>query len=446
MNITEAAPGAGVAARAAERIAELELQLEQLKQDRDDVARMGAVLAAITDLEEILSVLMQMAMRIISAEVGLIMTTGPDGLVPKIVWGFEPRALPLLQFKDGLNVVEWVQQTGEGVLTDFFDREAGLEFEGRRLMVGGVIALPIRTQTEIVGCVVAVNKSDGGPFTEDDRNNLQILVDFAGVAIEHTRLLALSLEKQRMEQELSLAEEVQKTLVPSVDFKFPGVTLKSMYRPARKVGGDYFDIFPRGADQFIMVVGDVSNKGVPAALVMTAVRSIVRAEILRSSSTAEIVGRINELISADLTGQKDMFVTFFCGLFDLRHGQLTYTNAGHPPSLLFSPSEGKLTELGEGGVFLGQFPGVCFTEGCRKLAAGDRLMTFTDGIIEAADDQGRLYGRERLKQFMIDNVALTPAEFLEKLRLNLERNFNNADYLDDTTAVFVQVDCPGGRT
>jgi serine phosphatase RsbU (regulator of sigma subunit) len=73
-------------------------------------------------------------------------------------------------------------------------------------------------------------------------------------------------------------------------------------------------------------------------------------------------------------------------------------------------------------------------------------MTFTDGIIEAADDQGRLYGRERLKQFMIDNVALTPAEFLEKLRLNLERNFNNADYLDDTTAVFVQVDCPGGRT
>lgn len=439
-----AATKAGETPASADRIAELELQLARLKQDRDDVARMGAVLAAITDLEEILSVLMQMAMRIIGAEVGLILTAEAGGLIPKIVWGFDPRALPVLQYKDGLNVVEWVQRTGEGVLTDYFAEKSGLQFEGRRLMVGGVIALPIRTQTEIVGCVVAVNKSDGGPFTEDDQNNLQILVDFAGVAIEHARLLAESLEKQRLEQDLSLAEEVQKTLVPAIDFVLPGVTLKSLYRPARKVGGDYFDIIRRGERQFIMVVGDVSNKGVPAALVMTAVRSIVRAEVLRSASTAEIVGRINDLISADLTGQKDMFVTFFCGFFDLEQGMLTYTNAGHPPTLLYSAGDRELIELSEGGVFLGQFPGVIFTEGRRKLAVGDRIMTFTDGIIEAADDQGRLYGRDRLKQFMVENADLPPEDFLEKLKLDLERNFNNADYLDDTTAVFVRVETPGG--
>jgi serine phosphatase RsbU (regulator of sigma subunit) len=427
-----------------DRIADLELQLAGLKQDRDDVARMGAVLAAITNLEEILSVLMQMAMRIIGAEVGLILTVESEGLIPKIIWGFDPLALPVLQYKEGLNVVEWVQKTGEGVLTDYFAEESGLEFGGRRLMVGGVIALPIRTQTEIVGCVVAVNKSDGGPFTEDDRDNLQILVDFAGVAIEHARLLAESLAKQRLEQELSLAEEVQKTLVPAVDFVFPGVTLKSLYCPAGKVGGDYFDIIPRGKGQFIMVEGDVTSKGVPAALVMTAVRSIVRAEVLRSASTAEIVGRINDLISADLTGQKDMFVTFFCGLFDLKQGVLTYTNAGHPPTLLYSKEEQKLIELSEGGVFLGQFPGMAFAEGRRKLGVGDRIMTFTDGIIEAADDQGRLYGRDRLKRFMVENADMSPAGFLEKLKLDLERNFNNADYIDDTTVVFVRVDSLGG--
>jgi len=430
--------------RDADRIAELELQLERLKQDRDDVARMGAVLAAITDLEEILSVLMQMAMRIINAEVGLILTAGPGGWAPKIVWGFDPRALPVLQYRDGLTVVEWVQKTGEGVLTDYSAQESGIKFEGRKLMIGGVIALPIRTKSDIAGCVVAVNKSDGGPFTEEDKNNLQILVDFAGVAIEHARLLEESLDRQRMEHELSLAEEVQKTLVPSVDFAFPGVTLKSLYCPARKVGGDYFDIFPRGEDQFIVVVGDVSNKGVPAALVMTAVRSIVRAEVLRSSSTAEIVGRINDLISADLTGQKDMFVTFFCGLFDLRQGRLLYTNAGHPPALFYSLNTRQLTELGEGGVFLGQFPGVMFTEGRCELAPGDRIMTFTDGIIEAADEHGQLYGRERLKQFMVDYADLSPADFLEKLQADLESNFHNADYIDDTTAVFVQVDSSRG--
>jgi len=436
-------PGLEDLADPAERIAAYELQLAKVRQDREDIARMGAVLASITDLEEVLSVLMQMALRIIGAEVGLILTAQPEGMVPKITWGFEAQALPLLKYQDGMNVVEWVTKTGEGVVTDYFAEESGMAFGDQRLMVGAVIALPIRTETEIVGCVVAVNKITGGRFTEDDQNNLEMLVDFAGVAIEHARLLKESLEKQRLEQELSVAEEVQKTLVPTFDLVFPGATIKSLYSPAGKVGGDYFDLIPREKGQFALVIGDVSSKGVPAALLMTAVRSIVRAEVQRSTSTAEVVARINDLISADLTGRKDMFVTFFYGLFDLREKALTYTTAGHPPPLFYSAGEKHLTELAQGGVFLGQFPGTTFTEERQKLAIGDRFMAFTDGIIEAADEQGRLYGRDRLRQFMAEHTDLLPEDFLAKLRGCLEDNFNNADYKDDMTAVFVQIEDPG---
>jgi len=436
-------PGSGDSSSPAQRNAELELQLAKVRQDRDDIARMGAILAAITDLEEILSVLMQMALRIIGAEVGLILITQAEKLIPKIVWGFDPRALPILTYKDGLNIVEWVKRTGEGVVADYSAEESGLLFEGRRLMVRGVIALPIRTKTKLAGCVVAVNKSTGGPFSEDDRDNLQMLVDFAGVAIEHARLLEESLGKQRLEHELSLAEEVQKTLVPAVDLVFPGVTIRSLYSPAGKVGGDYFDVIPRGKGQFVLVIGDVSSKGVPAALLMTAVRSIVRSEVQRSASTAEVVARINDLISTDLTAQKDMFVTFFYGLFDLEERVLTYTNAGHPPPLLFSAREKRLIELSQGGVFLGQFPGATFVEARQEVAAGDRIITCTDGIIEAADGQGRLYGRDRLKRLMIDHTDLAPDAFLQKLKQNLEDDFNNADYKDDMTAVFVQIGTPG---
>lgn len=423
----------------AERSAELELQLERARQDRDEIARMGAVLASITDLEEVLSVLMQMSLSIIGAQVGLILTDGPKGLAPKIVWGFESRALPLLFYREDLNVAEWAIKHGEAVVVDYSAEETGFTFEGQRLMIGGVIAVPIRTKTENLGCVVAVNKSTGGPFTEEDRDILQMLVDFAGVAIEHTRLLTESLENQRLEQELSLAEEIQKTLVPSVDLVFPGVKIESLYRPAGKVGGDYFDLIPRGEGQFALVVGDVSNKGVPAALLMTAVRSIVRSELQRSESTAEVVGRINDLISTDLTGHRDMFITFFYGLIDLNRRRLTYTNAGHPPPLFYSRDRGVLTELSRGGVFLGQFPGTKFTEGIRKLADGDRIMVFTDGVIEAADDRCRLYGRDRLKKFMTEHRQVTPERFLEKLARDLEDNFNNADYKDDTTVVFVEI-------
>ena len=269
-----------------------------------------------------------------------------------------------------------------------------------------------------------------------------MLVDFAGVAIEHVRLLSESLEKQRLEQELSLAEEIQKTLVPSVDLVVPGVTIKSLYRPAGKVGGDYFDVIPRGKGQFALVVGDVSNKGVPAALLMTAVRSIVRAELKRSASTAEVIARVNELTSTDLMAQKDMFVTFFYGLLDLNRRVLTYTNAGHPPPLFYYPERGGVTAQSRGGVVFGQFPGTTFAEGRRELVVGDRIMVYTDGVIEAADDECRLYGRDRLKKFMTDHHHVTPEGFLEKLAGDLEDNFNNADYRDDTTVVFVEIGGP----
>ena len=436
-----------------ERIAELELQLERVKQDRDDIARMGAVLTSIIDLEEVLSLLMQMSLRVIGAEVGLILTTGPAGLKPRIIWGFDPRAIPLLQYRDGENVVEWAVRTGEGVVADYSDRTAGLAFEGRHLMVGGVIALPIRAKREIVGCVVVVNKCTGEPFSctgepfsEDDRDLMQMLVDFAGVAIENARLLAESLEKQRLEQELSLAEEVQKTLVPAaLALDVPDTDIKLLYRPAGKVGGDYFDIIPCAPGQFVLVIGDVSNKGVPAALLMAAVRSIVRSEVRRSASTAEVVTRVNEVVSADLTGHHDMFITLFYGVFDLNRQMLTYTNAGHPPPLLHPANSHELVELAQGGVFLGQFPGTTFQEGRQPLGPGDRLLAYTDGIIEAADAAGRLFGRERLKTFMIRHADIRPEEFLERLKRELENNFANADYKDDMTVVFAQLEMPGGR-
>ncbi len=425
---------------AEQRITELELQLEQLKQDRDDIARMGAVLAAITDLEEILSVLMQMALRTIGAEVGLIVVKGDRGYIPKVVWGFNPQAVDVLTYRDGKNIVDWVMDHGEGVVTDYFDHAAGLQFNGQNLMVGGVIALPIEVQSHLEGCVVAVNKTTGERFTDEDCSKLQILVSFAGVAIEHTRLLAESLEKQRIEQELSLAEEVQKTLVPTVDISLPGVTIQSLYLPARKVGGDYFDIIPRNAGEFFVVVGDVSDKGVPAALLMTAVRSIVRAEVQRSTSTAGIISHINDLISADLTGQKDMFVTFFCGFFDLPNTSLTYTSAGHPPSLLYSPTKKTVEELSAGGVFLGQFPGFEFIEGRQQLHPGDRLVVFTDGIIEAASPDGSLFGRDRLRHFTQENAGDRPAVFLSRLNDELKRDYGHQDFIDDRTVVVVEFD------
>jgi sigma-B regulation protein RsbU (phosphoserine phosphatase) len=306
------------------------------------------------------------------------------------------------------------------------------------LQIDSVMSQPIITQAETVGCIVIVNKLTGGVFTKRDHLVLSSLVNFASVAVKNSRLLAESLEKQKLEHELSLGEQVQKTLVPKSNLTMSGTSVESLYIPARKVGGDYFDVLPQPDGSFFLAIGDVSSKGVPAALLMSAVRSVVRAAAQRTGSVAQIVNEINRVVCADLTDQKEMFITFFLSIIKPKTGKMLYTNAGHLPPLLWRKAGGDTSELGCGGVFLGQFPDFQYTESEATFAPGDKLLAFTDGIVEAADPQGNLFGRERLASFLKDNSAQKPAVFLEKLRGDIEKDFSHADYIDDVTAVFVE--------
>jgi sigma-B regulation protein RsbU (phosphoserine phosphatase) len=311
--------------------------------------------------------------------------------------------------------------------------------EGVNLRIETVLTEPIITKSETVGCVVVVNKNAGGGFTTRDRTVLKTLVNYAAVAVQNARLLAESVEKKLMDHELVLAAQVQKTLVPYSNLTFGDATIESLYIPARKVGGDYFDILANPeTDSFLLAIGDVSSKGMPAALLMTAARSVVRAAAKRTGSVSEIVNEINRIVCEDLTGQKDMFITFFLASINTRAATITYTNAGHPPPYLWHCAGGNVVDLGKGGVFLGQFPDFRYGESIERFRPGDRLLAYTDGIVEAANRAGVLYGRDRLRDFLRRQAHLNSGEILKSIRLDLENNFQHADYIDDVTAVMVE--------
>lgn len=419
------------------RAHELEAQLREVEADYQDLAQMGAILASILNLEEVLAALMEMAMRMVQGQVGAIVLQTKDGLKPQISWGLDDRVLPLI-LRSGQPICERTIQRNEGALLAPYSGPP-IVIDGMNLHIETLITEPIITKSETVGCVVIVNKNSGGGFTSRDRTVLQTLVNYAAVAVQNARLLAESIEKHLMDHELAMAAHVQKTLVPHSNLTFGGATISSLYIPARKVGGDYFDILPNPeTDSFLLAIGDVSSKGMPAALLMTAVRSVVRAAAKRTGSVSEIVNEINHVVCEDLTCQKEMFITFFLASINTRTATITYTNAGHPPPFLWRSAGGEVTELGKGGVFLGQFPEFRYGERTERFGRHDRLLTYTDGVIEAADQAGNLYGRERLGRFLRQNANLTPAEILRLLRLVLENDFQHADYIDDVTAVLVQ--------
>jgi serine phosphatase RsbU (regulator of sigma subunit) len=424
------------AADAEQRIRELEIQLERTAAEYGDLADMGAILASLIDLEEVLAALMEMALRMLGGEVGAIVLRTAEGLEPRVSWGLDHRVFPKITWGDQPLVERTISSSEGALLAPYLG--SPVVVDGLTLQLESVISQPIVTQDETVGCVVIVNKLSGGIFSKRDQMLLSSLVNFASVAVKNSRLLAESLERQRLEHELSLAEHVQKTLVPESNLTVGGTNIESLYIPARKVGGDYFDVLPQADGSFFLAVGDVSSKGVPAALLMSAVRSVVRASTQRTGSVAQIVNEINRVVCADLTGQKEMFITFFLALVNPHDGTILYTNAGHLPPLLWRMADGDISELAHGGVFLGQFPDFRYTESSASFTRGDRLLAFTDGIVEAADSDSKLYGRARLSDFLKANARLRPDTFLRKLREDLENGYAHADYIDDVTAVFME--------
>lgn len=419
------------------RVQELELQLEQRAADYNDLAQMGAILASILNLEEVLSALMDMALRMVEGQVGAIVLRTPNGLKPQVSWGLDYRVLPLI-LRSGKPVCERTIERTEGAMLSPYSGPP-VTIDGVNLRIETVLCEPITTKSETVGCIVVVNKNSGGGFTERDRTVLRTLVNYAAVAVQNARLLAESVEKQILDHELALAAQVQKTLVPHSKLTFGGATIESLYIPARKVGGDYFDILPNpDTDSFLLAIGDVSSKGMPAALLMTAARSVVRAAAKRTGSVSEIVNEINRIVCEDLTGQKDMFITFFLASINMRTSTISYSNAGHPPPFVWRRADDSIVELGKGGVFLGQFPDFRYGESTERFRPGDRLLAYTDGIVEAADQRGTLYGRDRLRDFLARQAARASEAILGALRSELENGFRHADYIDDVTAVMVE--------
>ncbi|MBD3217084.1 MAG: SpoIIE family protein phosphatase, partial [candidate division Zixibacteria bacterium] len=217
--------------------------------------------------------------------------------------------------------------------------------------------------------------------------------------------------------------------------------ISHIYYPAGQVGGDYYDVIPISEDKFIVIVGDVSNKGVPAALVMTAVRSVVRHEVRSNIDIARIVDNINQTLCRDVMRTDNMFISLVIALVDLAEMEATYCNAGHLPPLYFNPKNQEISQLRAGGMILGQFDEARYTAETIKLKSEDRILCFTDGITESMDREEKLYGREGLLEFTNRHMKLEDNSFLKELKKEVDDFSKDAGpgQFDDMTSVLIRI-------
>jgi sigma-B regulation protein RsbU (phosphoserine phosphatase) len=291
-----------------------------------------------------------------------------------------------------------------------------------------MLCVPIRNRVEkIVGVLQLLNKTNGA-FGAGDLDFLSGISDHMAIAMENATLHMELLEKQRMEEELKLGREIQSRLLPHPPVDVAGTALAALSVPCYEVGGDYYDFieFPDG--DLGLAIGDVSGKGVSAALIMSSVQAALRVAAPIEDDLAHLVQRLNSLIYRSARGRK--YATFFFGRYNPETGLLRYVNAGHNPP--FVATEGRLEELSSTGKPIGIFPDSTYHERAVEIPPGATLYLYTDGLNEAADPDEEEFGYERLRELF--TKVHDPAEIVAAVT-KFERG---ARATDDKTIVVMR--------
>ena len=395
------------------------------------------------DLNEVLNRVIDEVIVSTRAERGFVMLRDEQGkLTFRVARGMDQSSIDDPMFQISLSIVEGVAQNGQAVLTGDaqIDPRFSMRQSVRLLGLRSILCVPLKVKEQILGTVYVDNRIQAGIFTQEDLELLSAIAYSAATAIENARLYQVAVEKGRLERELQVARDVQVSLLPREIPQFPGWEFVARWLPARQVAGDYYDFIPGKDGQLGIVVADVSDKGMPAALFMTLTRSIIRASMDLAIPAMEGMSRANRLISADSTS--GMFVTLFYALLDPANNRMTYVNAGHNPPLFYQtgkrPGQGVLSHLDRTGMAMGVEAETPYEQKTVAFNPGDFVVFYTDGITDALNPQGKDFGLENLEGIVLAEREKSAEQIAGALENELKQFINGAALFDDSTFVIVR--------
>ena len=361
----------------------------------------------------------------------------PNLIAGMVQVGFdEPRGDdPML--RSGKGIIGHVVHTGETVRVN--DVRGDPRYVAGRTMTRSELAVPIVSETGVIGCL-NVESDRESAFSTQDAELLAFFANAAALSIEKALLHRQVLDKQRIEDQLRVAREVQAGLLPVGPPQLPGFRVAGRSVPTWAIGGDYFDYVPLDDGRLGIVIADVSGKGIPAALIMATFRAGLRHELRRQAELPTVAAALNRALLESRDAAR--FVTAVCAVLDTSSGRLDYANCGHNPPLVLRAG-GQTGELPAGGPALGLLPDVSFGAGRTQLAPGDRLVLYTDGVVEVADGADAEFGLARLEA----GIRAVPAGFPEQAIecvVDAARRFCGRETFDDDFTLVVLDRSPAG--
>ncbi len=400
--------------------------------------RISQTINSSLDLDVVMESLMDEVIFATRAERGFLMLYDENNQLSfRTARGMDQQDIEESEFKISRGIVERAAKDATPLLTSNaqldqrFDTRASVKLYGLR----SVLCVPIIQKEKTLGVIYVDNRFQNGIFMQEDLELLTSIASSAGIAIDNARLYRIAVEKGRMERELQMAREVQVNLIPAVTPSIPGWDLAACWKPAHEVSGDFYDFIPISDGKFGIVLADVSDKGMPAALFMTLSRSIIRSVAGENDRLDEEISKANSLIWRD--SREGTFITLFYALLKPANGEVAYVNAGHNPPLLVRTNSKKFEPLKRTGMAAGVEGDTRYSQASVTLAAGDYLVMYTDGVTDAQIGDA-FFGEERLKATIRKHIGQSAQKMIEALEKEVCDFTDNSEPVDDVTILIAR--------
>lgn len=427
---------------------EVDQRLQQLESENQRLKRAVEELTILNDLaraigaslnsQEIINTIIRRSLRALNAEQGVITMVHDHANEPtKTLIRTMSESREYEAFHLDQSLLGWMQINKKPLsMNDPANdhRFRGLKLEGS---IRSLLCVPLLVKSELKGVISVCNKKDEDGFTPEDQRLLAIIAAQSAQIIETARLYEEEKALTSVREELRLALDIQLGLLPKTFPEIPGYRIAGSSAPAQMVGGDYFDFIAIDENRLAITLGDVSGKGLPAALLMSNLQATIRGMTLLDVSPAECLSRSNRLMYQSTDANK--FASLFYGIVDTRNHRLSYSSAGHDlPFLVYGQQEP--IRLKAGGLLLSCLEDSEYEEDSVALEPGGLLVIYSDGITEARSEDNEEFGEERLSEVVMKHKDLSPQDLIQRITESVKEFAGNLPQMDDMTLVVVKRD------
>ncbi|HTU45527.1 MAG TPA: SpoIIE family protein phosphatase [Bryobacteraceae bacterium] len=417
------------------------------------LAELGETVRSIVETEPLLATVADRISQSMHVPRIAVLLDGSGPYLPAYALGYEPA--PTVVFPENAATVRQLREEREPARVYFDDpnswvyTNSGMTDEERRRLaeLQPELLLPLSGKDKLSGFISLSQKLSEEPYSPNDVRLLQSVAAQTGLALEIARLTTAIGEeiaqRERLNREVEIAREVQERLFPQELPSVAGLDYYGACRPALGVGGDYYDFLALPGNRLGIALGDVSGKGIAAALMMASLQASLRAEASRGTDDlASVIGKVNRLLYDASTANR--YATFFYAQYDAPSRRLTYVNAGHNPPLLFRAGDGgEPTRLEKGGTVIGLLKDSAYSQETVALNAGDVLIVYTDGISETMTVADEEWGEENLIETVRKCDSLSARETITRIMEAADRFASGAKQHDDMTISVLRVMAAG---